>query len=218
MQMVAVKQIQLEGLKTEEITQLVHEVDLVKRLSHPNIIKYEGMVRDSLRNTLSMVLECVFIWLRHVFILTYCLGIAWRYAQSGSLERILEEFGKLNEKLVASYVIQVLEGLDYLHHNGIVHCNLKAANILISQSGEVKLSDFGISLYRRAIEHVDKGVSCMPNWAAPEVIELRPVSTKSDIWSLGCTIIELLTGRPPYGELVNALNGAASFLCPVCTL
>jgi len=57
MQMVAVKQIQLEGLKTEEITQLVYEVDLVKKLSHPNIIKYEGMVRDSLRDTLSMVLE-----------------------------------------------------------------------------------------------------------------------------------------------------------------
>ncbi|KAF8494601.1 kinase-like domain-containing protein, partial [Russula emetica] len=173
MQMVAVKQIQLEGLKTEEITHLVHEVDL----SHPNIIKYEGMVRDSLGNTLSMVLE---------------------YAQNGSLKRILEEFGKLNEKLVASYVVQVLEGLDYLHHNSIVHYNLKAANILMTQSGEVKLS---------GIEHVDnKGVSCMPNWAALEVIELRPVSTKSNIWSLGCTIIELLTGRPPYGDLVNALN------------
>lgn len=124
---------------------------------------------------------------------------------------MLEEFGKLNEKVVSSYVIQVLEGLDYLHHNGIVHCNLKAANILITQSGEVKLSDFGISLYLRAIEHVDKGVSCMPNWAAPEVIELRPVSTKSDIWSLGCTVIELLTGRPPYGDVVNALNGTGSF-------
>jgi serine/threonine protein kinase len=61
MQMVAVKQIQLEDLKTEEITQLVHEVDLVKNLSHRNIIKYEGMVRDNLRNTLSIVLECVFI-------------------------------------------------------------------------------------------------------------------------------------------------------------
>ncbi|KAI0275614.1 kinase-like domain-containing protein [Russula aff. rugulosa BPL654] len=186
MQMVAVKQIQLEDLKTEEITQLVHEVDLVKRLSHPNIIKYEGMVMDSLRNTLSMVVE---------------------YAQNGSLERILEEFGKLNdEKLVANYVIQVLEGLDYLHHNSLVHGNLKAANILMTQSGEVKLSDFGISLYMREIEHVDKGVSCVPNWAAPEVIELSPVSTKSDIWSLGCTVIELLTGRPPYGDLVNALN------------
>lgn len=187
MQMIAVKQIQLEGLKTEEIAQLVHEVDLVKRLSHPNIIKYEGMVRDSPRNTLSMVLE---------------------YAQNGSLEQMLEEFGKLNEKLVASYVIQVLEGLNYLHHNGIMHCNLKAANILMTQSGEVKLSDFGISLYLRAIEHVDKpeGVSCMPNWVAPEVIELRPLSTKSDIWSLGCTTIELLTGTPPYGDVVNALN------------
>ena len=124
---------------------------------------------------------------------------------------MIEEFGKLNEKLVASYMIQVLEGLDHLHHNGIVHCNIKAANILITQSGEVKLSDIGISFYLCAFEHVDEGVSCMPNWAAPEVIELRPVSTKSDIWSLGCTVIELLTGRPPYGGVVNALNGMGSF-------
>src|SRR5712691_4268329 len=90
------------------------------------------------------------------------------------------KIGKLNdEKLVASCVIQVLDGLDYLHHNDIVHRNLRAANILMAQSGEVKLSVFGISLHLRAIEHVDnKGASCMPNWAAPEVIELRPVSTK----------------------------------------
>ena len=115
-------------------------------------------------------------------------------------------------------MIQVLEGLDYLHHNSLVHGNLKAANILMTQSGEVKLSDFGISLYMREIEHVDMGVSCVPNWAAPEVIELSPVSTKSDIWSLGCTVIELLTGRPPYGDLVNALNGTSSFLCSVCNL
>ena len=115
-------------------------------------------------------------------------------------------------------MIQVLEGLDYLHHNGLVHGNLKAANILMTQSGEVKLSDFGIALYLREIEHVDKGVSCMPNWAAPEVIELRPVTTKSDIWSLGCTVIELLTGRPPYGDLVDALNGKSYFLCSVCSL
>jgi serine/threonine protein kinase len=134
----------------------------------------------------------------------------------GSLERMLGEFGKLNEKLVASHVIQVLEGLDYLHHNGIVHCNLKAANILMTPSGEVKLSDFGTSLYLRAIEHVDTGVSCKPNWAAPEVIELRPVPTKSDIWSLGCTVIELLTGSPPYGDLVNALDGTVLF--PLSTL
>ena len=91
------------------------------------------------------------------------------------LEQILEEFGKLDdEKLVASYVVQVLEGLDYLQHND-VHGNLKAANILMTRSGKVKLSGFSISLYLREIEHVDKGVSCVPNWAAPEVIELSPV-------------------------------------------
>ena len=56
-------------------------------------------------------------------------------------------------------MIQVLKGLDYLHHNDIVHRNLKAANIFMTQSGEVKLSDVGVSLNLREIEHVDKGVS-----------------------------------------------------------
>ena len=86
-------------------------------------------------------------------------GIACRYVESGSLKQLLEEFSKLNEKLVAHYVIQVLKGLDYLHHNDIVHRNLKAANIFMTQSGEVKLSDVGVSLNLREIEHVDKGVS-----------------------------------------------------------
>jgi serine/threonine protein kinase len=152
---------------------------------------------------------------------------------------MLEAFGKMNEKLVAGYVIQVLEGLDYLHHNDIVHGNLKAANILITQSGGVKLSDIGISLNLLALEHVRKGVprmpnwdagislitrafkgahkgiSCTPNWSAPEVINLKGTYTKSDIWSLGCTIIELLTGKPPYGNIVDTMTGANLFLCPV---
>jgi hypothetical protein len=78
--MVAVKQIQLDGLKTEKIKP-GHEVDLVKRLSNPNIHQvraYEGMVRDGLMNPLqvSMVVECVFIWLRPVTTLTCCVGSA----------------------------------------------------------------------------------------------------------------------------------------------
>ena len=149
------------------------------------------------------------------------------------------EFNKLSEKLVAGYVIQVLEGLDYLHQNDIVHGNLKAANILITQSGEVKLSDIGISLNLHALEHVSKGVPrmpnwdagisliprtfedaekgifCTPNWSAPEVINLKGTYTKSDIWSLGCTVIELLTGKPPYGNIVNAVIGAYLVLCAV---
>src|SRR5260370_10514105 len=75
MRIVAVKQIRLEGLNTEEIAQLMQEVDLVKKLSHSNVIGYEGMARASLRNTLSIALECVLFWLRHVFILTSCVAL-----------------------------------------------------------------------------------------------------------------------------------------------
>ncbi|KAI0820321.1 Pkinase-domain-containing protein [Trametes gibbosa] len=182
-QMVAVKRIRLEGLKEDEISQLMKEVDLVKSLSHPSIVKYEGMARDE--DTLNIVLE---------------------YAENGSLGQTLKAFGKLNERLVANYVVKILEGLHYLHQNDVVHCDLKAANILTTKNGNVKLSDFGVSLNLRAMEREMKDVAGTPNWMAPEVIELKGASTKSDIWSLGCTVIELLTGRPPYADIANSMS------------
>ena len=146
-----------------------------------------------------------------------------RYVENGSLGQTLKAFGKLNEKLVASYVIRILEGLHYLHKSSVVHCDLKAANILTTKNGNVKLSDFGVSLNLHAMEKVNE-VAGTPNWSefslrsrmsaflhsvtvAPEVIELKGASTKSDIWSLGCVVIELLTGRPPYGDIPNGLTG-----------
>ncbi|KAH0836723.1 hypothetical protein J3R83DRAFT_8452 [Lanmaoa asiatica] len=182
-EMVAVKRIRLEGLKEEEVMQLMKEVDLMKSLSHPGIVKYEGMVRDE--EFLNIVLE---------------------YAESGSLGQTLKAFGKLNEHLVASYVVKILEGLHYLHKCQVVHCDLKAANILTTKTGNIKLSDFGVSLNLRAMERELNNVAGTPNWMAPEVIELKGASPKSDIWSLGCTVIELITGRPPYGEIANTMT------------
>ncbi|KAG6854032.1 hypothetical protein C0991_011237 [Blastosporella zonata] len=129
-----------------------------------------------------------------------------RYAENGSLGQTLKAFGKLNERLVASYVVKILEGLHYLHQSDVVHCDLKAANILTTKNGNVKLSDFGVSLNLRAMEREIKDVAGTPNWMAPEVIELKGASTKSDIWSLACTVIELLTGRPPYAEIANSMT------------
>ncbi|KAF9454333.1 hypothetical protein P691DRAFT_809889 [Macrolepiota fuliginosa MF-IS2] len=183
-QMVAVKRIRLEGLKEDEISTLMDEVDLVKRLSHPGIVKYEGMARDE--DTLNIVLE---------------------YAENGSLAHTLKAFGKLNEKLVASYVVKILEGLHYLHQSDVVHCDLKAANILTTKNGNVKLSDFGVSLNLRTVRTQNQNdVAGTPNWMAPEIIELRGPQTQSDIWSLGCTVIELMTGRPPYAEISNSMT------------
>lgn len=88
-----------------------------------------------------------------------------------------------------------------------MHYDLKAANILTTKTGNVRLSDFGISLHLRSMmERKVDGVPVSPNWMAPEVIELKKASTKSDIWSLGCTIIELLTGRPPYSKIANGMS------------
>ncbi|CEL61904.1 Cytokinesis protein sepH OS=Aspergillus niger (strain CBS 513,88 / FGSC A1513) GN=sepH PE=3 SV=1 [Rhizoctonia solani AG-1 IB] len=181
-QMVAVKQLALDGLSADEVKSLKKEVDLLKSLSHPSIVKYEGMAQDE--EHLSIVLE---------------------YVENGSLGQTLKAFGKLNEKLVASYVIRILEGLHYLHQCSVVHCDLKAANILTTKNGNVKLSDFGVSLNLHAMERVNE-VAGTPNWMAPEVIELKGASTKSDIWSLGCVVVELLTGRPPYGDIPNGLT------------
>ena len=108
---------------------------------------------------------------------------------------------------MANYVVKILEGLHYLHQNDVVHCDLKAANILTTKNGNVKLSDFGVSLNLRAMEREMKDVAGTPNWMAPEVIELKGASPKSDIWSLACTVIELLTGRPPYAEIANSMSG-----------
>lgn len=93
------------------------------------------------------------------------LSIVLEYVENGSLLHTLKAFGRLNERLVASYVIKILEGLDYLHRSQVVHCDLKAANILTTKNGNVKLSDFGVSLNLRAMENIKDNVAGTPNWS-----------------------------------------------------
>lgn len=196
-QMVAIKRIRLSGMKEKEVRDVMREVELLKRLSHPGIVKYEGMSRDD--QYLNIVLE---------------------FVENGSLGQTLKAFGKFNERLVSSYVGKILEGLHYLHSQGVVHCDLKSANILSTKNGNIKLSDFGVSLNMRAVENFAerasvgransaKGVNEIagtPNWMAPEIIKLAGASPASDIWSLGCTVIELLTGKPPYSGVGNSMT------------
>lgn len=77
----------------------------------------------------------------------------------------LKAFGAFPEKLVASFCIKILRGLEYLHDNEVVHCDLKAANILTTKTGDVKLTDFGVSLNLK-IKAVDAdSISGTPNWS-----------------------------------------------------
>lgn len=111
---------------------------------------------------------------------------------------ICKRFGKFPEPLVAVYISQVLEGLQYLHDQGVCHRDIKAANILAIKDGSVKLADFGVATQAHL---ADNSVVGSPFWMAPEVIEQSGASTASDIWSVGCVVIELLEGRPPYSHL-----------------
>ena len=177
---VAIKSISLVTLSPSALPDIMSEIDLLKNLNHPNIVKYKGFAQD--KENLFIVLE---------------------YCENGSLQTILKKFGKFPESLVAVYISQVLEGLLYLHEQGVIHRDIKGANILTNKDGSVKLADFGVSS-RAAGPVVDGGdheVVGSPYWMAPEVIEQSGASTASDIWSVGCVVVELLEGKPPYGNL-----------------
>lgn len=99
---------------------------------------------------------------------------------------------------------QVLNGLLYLHEQGVIHRDIKGANILTTKEGLVKLADFGVAMRTSAL--LDDQVVGTPYWMAPEIASMSGASTASDIWSLGCTVIELLDGRPPYANTLNPMQ------------
>ncbi|KAJ9123170.1 hypothetical protein QFC22_001363 [Naganishia vaughanmartiniae] len=181
-QFVAIKRIDIKGTSNDEVVQIMREVDLLQRLRHPGIVRYLGMAKSE-----------------------DCLDIVLEFIEGGSLAHSVKSFGELNEDLVAGYVAKILEGLNYLHSQDVVHCDLKAANILTTKTGNIKLSDFGVSLNLRAVGQSKEDVVGSPNWMAPEVIELKGITTAADIWSLGATVIELITGRPPYHDMDNGM-------------
>ncbi|KAH9470133.1 hypothetical protein Pst134EA_007399 [Puccinia striiformis f. sp. tritici] len=170
---VAVKQVGLSNIPRSELPEIMSEIDLLKNLDHPNIVQYRGFVKTS--DYLYIILE---------------------YCENGSLHTICKKFGKFPESLVAVYICQVLEGLLYLHEQGVIHRDIKGSNILATKEGGVKLADFGVATRTGGLS--DNAVVGSPYWMAPEVVDQSGATTASDIWSVGCVVIELLEGKPPY--------------------
>lgn len=177
---VAIKQVSLENIPQEDLNIIMQEIDLLKNLNHKNIVKYLGSLKT--KSHLHIILE---------------------YVENGSLANIIKpnKFGPFPESLAAVYIAQVLEGLVYLHEQGVIHRDIKGANILTTKEGLVKLADFGVATKLTEADVNTHSVVGTPYWMAPEVIEMSGVCAASDIWSVGCTVIELLTCSPPYYEL-----------------
>lgn len=162
-----------------QIQELEEEVKLLRNLSHPNIVRYLGTARED--NALNILME---------------------FVPGGSIASLLGKFGSFTEPVIRMYTKQLLLGLEYLHNNGIMHRDIKGANILVDNKGCIKLADFGAS--KKVVELATvtgaKSMKGTPYWMAPEVVRQTGHSLSADVWSVGCTVIEMATGKPPWSE------------------
>ena len=215
-ELLAVKQVEVNPKATnadpakvrEMVKALDQEIDTMKDLDQVNIVQYLGCERKD-----------------------YSISIFLEYISGGSVGSCLRKHGKFEESVVSSLTRQTLNGLAYLHSEGILHRDLKADNILLDLDGTCKISDFGISK-RSANPYNNDNTNSMQGsvfWMAPEVIRAQSqpggaldadgaldpsgkamsqgYSAKVDIWSLGCVVLEMFAGRRPWSneEAVGAI-------------
>lgn len=193
-ELMAVKQVELPNVtkgtegdkkKTAMIAALKQEINLLQGLRHPHIVQYLGTSSDE----------------EH-------LNIFLEYVAGGSIAGMLKQYNTFQEPLVRNFTRQILEGLSYLHSRNIIHRDIKGANILVDNRGAVKISDFGVSKKTNF-----NGMNAAPGtrtslqgsvfWMAPEVVRQSGQSIKSDIWSVGCLIVEMFTGSRPFPSMTT---------------
>ncbi|KRX01163.1 Protein kinase-like domain [Pseudocohnilembus persalinus] len=214
-ELMAIKQINRRDIpctneeeKKEMIEALELEIELYKGLSHPNIVQYMGTTKS--KETLNIFLE---------------------YVAQGSISYLLQKYQQFNEQLAKVYMQKILLGLEYLHSHKVVHRDIKGANVLVDNEGICKLAgniiysdlvifnliskklkkllylDFGSCkrIYNTPKEGQLEQIKGTVNWMAPEVIKQQNVGRFSDIWSIGCTLLEMLTGKMPYHQYKNPI-------------
>ncbi|KAG9402552.1 hypothetical protein AC1031_007162 [Aphanomyces cochlioides] len=184
---VAIKEINTKGLSDHEIEALMSEATVMKSLQHKHIVQYHGVKQK--KRTLEISME---------------------FMPGGSLSAYIRAVGgSLTLERTKNYTWQLLRAVQFLHEHRIAHRDIKSANVLLSEDqSQIKLADFGALKEIGSISVVG-GLKGTPHWMAPEVIKEQQTSEgwmKADIWSLGCTVLEMLTGRTPWQEYSNPLT------------
>ncbi len=168
----------LPGDVTDKIAlaRFERELDVLKNLKHPNIVRCFGGVSEDKQRFYAMEL-----------------------VEGGSLEDELQRLGKLSVETVVAYGLQMCAALDCSHKSGVIHRDIKPSNFLIGQDRQLKLSDFGLASVSasRRITAAGKTAGTLL-YMAPEQIRGGDLTPQTDLYALGCVFYELLSGHPPY--------------------
>uniref|UniRef100_A0A804M4I5 mitogen-activated protein kinase kinase kinase n=1 Tax=Zea mays TaxID=4577 RepID=A0A804M4I5_MAIZE len=172
-----------DAKSVESLKQLEQEIKFLSQFKHENIVQYYGS--ETIEDRFYIYLE---------------------YVHPGSIHKYVHQHcGSLTEAVIRNFTRHILKGLAFLHSQKIMHRDIKGANLLVDINGVVKLADFGMAKHLSTAAP-NLSLKGTPYWMAPEVV--RATLDKSagydlavDIWSLGCTIIEMFTGKPPWSGL-----------------
>jgi len=172
----AVLQFPRELFSTTERNAIIRKINHIASLRHPNLVGHKGVIRT-----------------RSYF------NVITSFVPGESLEELVERHGPFSENKLLPYLYQVLQALQSLQSQGIIHGRVRASNVIVD-----RLTHCAILGEQGFLDVLDRDSTRRPlsdtHWLAPEVLRNETPTPALDIWALGCTVLELLTGAPPFGE------------------